>query len=129
MPQFSKASLGKLSTCHLDLQRLMHAVIKRTDITILCGHRGEKEQNEAFRKGNSKLKFPKSKHNSRPSRAVDIAPHPIDWNNHQRFRDAAKIVLEEAKKLNISVRWGGDWDGDGQTSDEKFVDMPHFELI
>jgi hypothetical protein len=48
------------------------------DFKILCGHREEKEQNEAFNKGNSKLKWPQSKHNSLPSLAVDIAPFPVN---------------------------------------------------
>jgi peptidoglycan L-alanyl-D-glutamate endopeptidase CwlK len=27
------------------------------------------------------------------------------------------------------MRWGGDWDGDGDTKDERFFDGPHFELV
>ena len=25
-----------------------------------------------------------------------------------------------AKQLNVNVRWGGDWDGDGETKDNRF---------
>jgi peptidoglycan LD-endopeptidase CwlK len=31
--------------------------------------------------------------------------------------------------MGIEIRWGGDWDGDGDLSDHKFNDLPHFELI
>jgi peptidoglycan L-alanyl-D-glutamate endopeptidase CwlK len=34
-----------------------------------------------------------------------------------------------AEGMNIPIRWGGDWDQDGRTADEKFIDMPHLELI
>lgn len=37
-----------------------------------CGHRGEVEQNEAFRKGASKAKFGESPHNLLPAKACDI---------------------------------------------------------
>jgi hypothetical protein len=26
------------------------------------------------------------------------------------------------------IRWGGEWDGDGHSDDEKSLDMPHFEV-
>jgi hypothetical protein len=31
--------------------------------------------------------------------------------------------------MGIAIRWGGDWDQDGFVADERFLDMPHFELI
>ena len=39
------------------------------------------------------------------------------------------IVNERAKQLGIKLRCGGDWDGDTETTDQKFHDLPHFELI
>jgi peptidoglycan L-alanyl-D-glutamate endopeptidase CwlK len=120
MPKFSVISKERLDTCHPDLIRLMNEVIKHTDISILCGHRGEEEQNKAFNDGKSKVRFPFSKHNKTPSLAVDIAPYPIDWNDIQRFKDLAEIVKDAADKLDISVEWGGDW--------VKFKDYPHWQL-
>ena len=121
MPQFSKTSLERLETCDQRLQDLMHEVIKETDITILCGHRGEADQNKAFAEGKSKLRYPKSKHNSLPSMAVDITPYPIDWNDLESFRELAGIVKEKAEQLGIDIEWGGECFG-------KFVDMPHYQL-
>ena len=56
-------------------------------------------------------------------------PKPIDWKNTRPFVMLAKeIVLPLAKDMNIPIRWGGDWNMNGRTEDEKFVDMPHYEL-
>jgi peptidoglycan L-alanyl-D-glutamate endopeptidase CwlK len=30
--------------------------------------------------------------------------------------------------MGIAVRWGGDWDHDGKSKDEQFLDLGHFEL-
>lgn len=127
--KFSLISQNKLNTCHPDLQTLFNEVIKYYDCSIICGHRNELEQNEAFRTGRSKLKFPNSKHNQVPSLAVDVVPYPVDWNDHKRFYHFAGFVLGLAHTLNIKIRWGGDWDSDLQFKDEKFLDLPHFELV
>ena len=33
-----------------------------------------------------------------------------------------------AKQLNVNVRYGGDWDGDGKTKDNNFDDLVHIEI-
>lgn len=129
MPQLSKSSLARLAGCDPQLQMVVNAAIARTDFTVLCGYRGEAEQNDAFERGMSKLKYPQSKHNKWPSRAVDLAPYPIDWNDIRRFVALADLMLEEAKRLGVNMRWGGDWNRNGDWRDEKFRDMPHFELV
>lgn len=128
MPKFSKRSKNKLETCDSRLQNLFNEVIQYFDCSILCGHRGEDEQNEAFHAGRSKLMFPESKHNSEPSQAVDVAPYPIEWDNKERFYYFAGIVKGIALKLNIPIRWGGDWDSDTRVKDQTFFDLPHFEI-
>ncbi len=129
MPSFSKSSDDKLNTCHPLLQTLFREVVKNYDCTIICGHRGEKEQNEAFANGYSKLKFPKSKHNSNPSRAVDAAPYPIDWKNREKFIHFAGFVSGVAKSLGIEIRCGIDFNQDGNFKNDSLFDGPHFELI
>lgn len=74
MPQFSTRSLETLGTCEQKLVNLMKKCIEEVDFTVLCGHRSESEQDKAFAEGKSKLKYPASKHNAYPARAVDIAP-------------------------------------------------------
>lgn len=128
MPKFGRTSRARLETCHPDLQRVFNEVIKTWDCSILCGHRSEADQNAAYSKGASKLKFPKSKHNQYPSIAVDVAPYPIDWNDLGRFYMFAGYVHRVAEEMGVSLRYGGDWDGDSRTTDQKFNDLPHFEL-
>lgn len=129
MYKFSNSSEKKLATCHPRLQELMKRVILFSDFTILEGERDRQAQNAAFEAGMSKLKFPQSKHNSSPSNAVDIAPFPIDWKNRERFAFLAGLVLATAKEMDIPLRWGGDWDKDGELKDNNFDDLVHFELL
>ena len=98
------------------------------DCSILIGHRGEEAQNKAFDEGKSKVRYPKGKHNSKPSTAVDVAPYPIDWEDRERFIYFAGLVKGIALEMGISLRWGGDWNNDTQLSDNKFDDLVHFEL-
>lgn len=137
MPKLGKKSLERLNTCHPDIIKVMSEAIKRIDFTVLYGHRTKEEQFELYRQGRElvggvwKITEPKnvvtnldgklkiSEHNYKPSRAIDIAPYPIDWNNIDRFKEVAKIVKEEAAKLGIKLTWGGDW---------KMRDYPHFQI-
>lgn len=128
MPAFSTKSLQRLETCHPSLQRVAKMAIVRYDFVVLCGHRSKAEQEDAFERGVSKLRWPASKHNQAPSLAMDLAPYPIDWRDLKAFHDLARIILEEAAKIDVKLRWGGDWNGNGR-QDEKFIDMPHFELV
>lgn len=129
MPRFSQKSLDNLLTCDADLQAIFLEVVNHFDCTVLCGHRSEEEQNEAFRANRSTLKWPDSKHNFNPSRAVDVVPYPIDWENLKRFYYFGGFVKGIAQDMDILIRWGGDWDNDTMTDDQKFMDLPHFELI
>lgn len=107
----------------------MVAVVEQFDITIIHGHRGKKVQNEAFENGFSRKRWPESKHNRNPSEAVDIAPWPVDWDDMPRWYYMAGIVMATARRMGIPIRWGGDWDGDGDLNDNSLLDLGHFELI
>lgn len=129
MPTFGKRSKENLKTCHPDLQRLFNEVIRYFDCSVICGHRGEKEQNRANHLGRSRLIYPHSKHNKKPSLAVDVVPYPIDWSDTNRFYMFVGIVRGIAAMLDISIRCGADWNGDGNVKDQDFHDLPHFELV
>jgi peptidoglycan L-alanyl-D-glutamate endopeptidase CwlK len=140
MFQYGSLSKTRLSTATNGLQRVFEEALKRQvmDIAILQGHRGEVEQNAAFASGASKLRWPQSKHNSSPSMAVDAAPYPIRWGDKGdpqrvkaigRFYMLAGLVLGVAAELGVKVRWGGDWDQDGDIFDQDFDDLVHFEEI
>ena len=126
MPKFSSHSLRRLGQCHPLLQRLMLSVVEETDISIICGFRNEADQNDAYKRGASKLKWPRSKHNKQPSEAVDAVPYPIDWHDELRFREMGRVVKEHWERIPPEERdgwtlsWGGDW--------KTFKDFPHFEI-
>lgn len=126
---FSQASWDKLNTCHPDLIRVMVEVEKYYDCTILCGHRGQEEQDAAFAAGTSKLKWPNGNHNATPSNAVDATPFPIDWNNVKAMHLFAGFVIGIAAGMGVDLRWGGNWDRDWDLADNRFNDYPHFELF
>jgi hypothetical protein len=129
MPKFSPTSLDRLATCDARLQRVFHAAVLVADCTIITGHRGQAEQDEAFRTGKSKVKWPEGKHNSLPAKAVDAAPYPIDWNDRERATLFAGFVLGLAHGMGIRLRWGGDWNGNWEVADNGFDDLWHFELV
>lgn len=129
MPEFSKKSKERLSTCHPDLQLLFNEVIKHYDCTIICGHRGEKEQNEAFEKGFSKLKWPHGEHNKSPSMAVDVLPYPfLGWGNREQFIYMAGYIKSTADRLGIKIRLGIDFNQDMNFKNDRLFDGPHVQL-
>ena len=133
MPYFSKHSKARLATCDQRLQIVFNEVIKEWDCTIICGHRNKSDQNDAYNKGFSKLKFPDSNHNELPSKAIDAAPYyanvGIDWNDLGGFYMFAGYVMRVAFEKGILLRYGGDWNGNRRTADQTFNDLPHFEII
>lgn len=129
MPTFSQSSLRRLHSCDQRLQDLFIKVVRFHDCRILEGHRGEEAQNEAYHNNRSTVRWPNSKHNKLPSLAVDVAPYPVDWEDLDRFRVFAGFVLGVATVMGIELRWGGDWDSDWDYTDQRFHDLPHFELL
>ena len=128
MAKFGTASAARLATCDPRLQALFQKVVEGFDCTIIEGHRGEAAQHLAFVTGKSQLDWPNGNHNAKPSRAVDVAPFPVDWTDTSRFIYFAGYVKGIAATMNLKVRWGGDWDNDTQVKDNKFDDLVHFEI-
>ena len=145
MPQFGKRSKKNLRTCHKDLQKICKYVIRHYDFSVIEGARTLQKQQEYFKDGKSKLDGinKKSKHQvtkEKPkSKAVDIAPYPIDFKNDSKakarfyqlsgYMFMASEILFAAGETTHKLRWGGDWDGDKEFEDQSFDDLPHFELI
>ena len=129
MPKFGKRSKERLSTCDSRLQELANEVIKHVDCSILEGHRSQERQDKLYEEGKSKVKYPKGRHNANPSKAMDITPYPIDWEDRERQTLFAGFVLGVARMMGHNVRWGGDWDRDFQVVDIGFDDFPHIELV
>jgi len=134
MANFGPDSKAKLETLHPDLQTVLGAAIEGFDFKIICGFRGQAEQDAAFLNGKSTKRWPDSNHNIRPSLGVDVAPwysgEPhIRWNRTGRFIYLAGWIVKTGDELGIEVRWGGDWDMDTELADQQFNDLGHFEVI
>lgn len=71
-----------------------------------------------------------SKH--REGKAVDLAPvsddGSIPWGDFAAFDIVARAMFSAAAELGVRIRWGADWDGDGQVRERGESDSPHFEL-
>jgi len=128
----SDQSIEHLSTCDDRLINIIQHAIKVSpyDFKVIEGHRSLERQLRLYQQGASKIDgiTRKGKHNYFPSRAVDVAPYPIDWQDTSRFYTLAGTILTVASMFNVNLRWGGDWDGDGSFRDQTFHDLPHFEL-
>ncbi|MHA2163593.1 MAG: M15 family peptidase [Candidatus Thorarchaeota archaeon] len=129
MAEFGQKSLKRLETLDRKLVDVLTLAIRIMDFSVLSTHRTMHEQEELYENGFSRKKFPNSKHNTYPSKAVDIAPYPIDWSEDDRFYVLAGVIRACAHKYGVKLRWGGDWDGDDDLHDQTFMDLGHYELI
>lgn len=111
------------------LVELCNRVLRMRDISIIQGHRDEATQNKYYERGVSKVQWPNSYHNRSPSLAVDVQPAPY---NEATLREdlsyIAGMFVGIGKEMGLNIRWGGDWDRDGETADNNFDDLFHFEL-
>jgi len=142
MPSFGQKSRSRLDTCHDNLRLLFEEVVKTFDCTIVSGHRTREEQAALYAQGRDKpgsvvtmrdgvvkLSNHQGVDGEEPSLAVDAVPYPIDWKDTERMVYFAGFVKGVAVRMGIKIRWGGDWDSDTETDDERFRDLPHFELV
>ena len=134
MAKFSKTSREGLESCDPNLQILFNYVIRYFDCKVICGERDKEAQNEAFADGFSTVQYPHSKHNSFPSKAADVVPWPIEWENVNRMRYFIGFVkgvaqmLKEYGTMDKEIVTGIDWDNDTVLKDQRFNDFPHFEV-
>lgn len=120
--KWGKKSVERLKECDVRLQALCNKMLERSafDLTITCGHRNKEDQEKAFDDGKSKAHFGQSKHNSYPSKAVDICPCPIKWDKDDiRWHKMIALAYDTARLLGIKIRCGMFF---------SFEDYPHIEL-
>ncbi|WP_315569474.1 M15 family metallopeptidase [Haemophilus parahaemolyticus] len=127
MFKFSQRSEDNLNGVHPDLIKVVRRALQLStvDFTVIEGVRTKARQKELFAKKATKTM--NSRHLT--GHAVDLVPYPLDWNNKHAFEQVAQAMLKAAKELGITIRWGGDWNINGRSDDEKFYDGPHFELL
>jgi len=132
MNRFGRQSQYELASADARLHKVAHIVLKIKDHSILKGHRPKLEQNAAFASGNSKLEWPKGKHNDRPSLALDVQSYPRP-DGEQELREEQFYLLGlyvgVAKMLGFTFRTGADFDSDGEVSDSGWFDLFHVEIV
>lgn len=114
------------------LKRIVDELLPLIDVSLISGHRGEEEQNSLFRTGKSTLEYPQSKHNAYPSLAVDLQPYPSPVRDEKLWGALGYIAgtaMGIARKHGVTLRWGGDWNRNGDMTDQKFDDLFHLEII
>jgi peptidoglycan L-alanyl-D-glutamate endopeptidase CwlK len=99
------------------------------DLTLLCGHRNQADQDAAVAAGASRLPWPRSAHNSTPSLAADVAPlvHGViswDWEHYHQIAPAIRGCWEEMTEEGLTAGWTLTWGGDWRT----LPDGPHWEI-
>ena len=131
-------SWGKKSQKVYDeLDECLQRVVTRVrdeigDISLIDGYRGEIKQNEYYVTGVSTILWPHGKHNKKPSLAVDFRPFPMPtrkdklWASLAYLASAAILI---GKEEGVHIRWGGDWNENGNLSDQTFDDLFHIEKV
>jgi len=122
----SNRSKTRLLGVHPDLVKVVELALSLTehDFSVIEGVRTVEKQREYVTSGASQTM--NSRHIT--GHAVDLYPvgRPTPWEKCPIIADA---MFRAAKRLKIQIRWGGDWDMDGDSKDERFYDGPHFELL
>jgi len=102
------------------------------DISLITGFRDRETQNTMYESNKSQLKFPFGKHNKKPSLAVDLQPYPYPeyepklWGALGYIAGRAHAIAAEE---GFKIRWGGDWNGNGDLTDQNFDDLFHIEVL
>lgn len=126
-------SIARLMTCHPLIVTLFQRAIKRPDLphdlSVICGHRNKEDQDAAFAAGNSRVRWPRGKHNKTPAEAVDVVPFINGEQEHRNadiFRKHVPMVKDEWAKMvaeglvppGVTLESGADWGWD----------FPHWEV-
>lgn len=133
--QLSLRSLNNLTKVHPDLIKVVVRAIQITSVDFIvgAGARSLDEQRRLVAEGKSQTMD--SRHliqSDGLAHAVDLWPWvdgAIPWQEWSAFRHVATAMMTAAAQLGVELRWGGDWDRDGYSTDHSFLDGPHFELV
>ena len=130
--------LGKTSLARLQgVDETLVNVVKRAieisevDFTVLEGVRTLERQRELYAQGRTapgKIVTWTMKSRHIEGKAVDLVPYPLDWNDLEKFNKIKDAMFQAARELDVNLRWGDDWDGDGKYREKGEYDSPHFEI-
>ena len=102
------------------------------DISLTSSYRDADEQNALYAMNVTQVKWPNSKHNTRPCKAIDLQPYPYPKYEPKLWGALGYIAghaMRIAQGEGFKIRWGGDWNGDGDTTNQKFDDLFHLEIV
>lgn len=138
---FGQHSLKNLEGVHPK----MVAVVKRAleicsatggpDFAVIEGVRTPERQKELYAQGRTKpgnkVTWTLTSNHFRNARsgfghAVDLFPGT--WTDLKQFDKMAMAMFQAANELHTPIRWGADWDRDGNPRERGETDSPHFEL-
>lgn len=127
--RFSSTSEKNLSGVKPELVNVVRRAlaISTVDFRVIEGLRTAERQQQLKAAGKSQTL--NSRHLT--GHAVDCAPiinGSIPWSDKSAFKAVSDAMFRAAAELNVKIRWGGDWNENGRSDDERFYDGPHFEL-
>lgn len=132
MRTWSKDSAAVYATLHPKLQVLVTRIRDEVaDISLIQGFRDREEQTKAFESNHSKVQWPDSMHNKKPSKAVDLQPYPMPKKETKLWAALGYIAghaCRIAEQEGFAIRWGGDWNRNGDLTDQNFDDLFHLEI-
>lgn len=135
---YGKKSAGVLITVSLNIQLVFYEALSMglIDISAIEGRRAKSRQNRLFKIDKSRVEWPYSKHNvlnqNDFAHALDAAPYVNGKisDNWYHCIYLAGVIQACGKKLGVPIRWGGNWDQDGEPiTDQDFQDLWHYEEI
>lgn len=141
---FGDRSQANLATAHADVRAACFKGLSWGiyDFAVIWGFRGQRDQDQAFMTGVSTKQWPNSKHNvmvnDKPmSDAIDFVPWcrlpngkmGIPWKDTHAFAVVGGIILAAGAEIGVELRYGGDWDMDGTTTDQLLMDWGHVERV
>lgn len=131
--KLGKTSLARLKGVDETLVNVVKRAIEisEVDFTVLEGVRTLERQRELYAQGRTapgKIVTWTMKSRHIEGKAVDLVPYPLDWNDLEKFNKIKDAMFQAAKELDVNLRWGADWDGDGNYREKGEYDSPHFEI-
>lgn len=122
----------RLQGVDADLVRVVKHAAGLIPLVVVCGVRTREEQAALYAIGRTKPGKPvtwtlNSKHCD--GLAVDLAPIPLDWNNRAAFLALHGAMSLGAQRIGVTLRYGGDWDGDGVLGERGETDLVHWEIV
>lgn len=133
--QLSERSLNNLKGVNPKLVKVVKRAIELStqDFMVIEGLRTQARQDELWAQGRTKpgpiVTWTKDASTHGTGHAVDICPYPVDWTDLKKFDAIAVAMFAAAAEQGVKLRWGADWDQDGNPRERGESDSPHFELV